>query len=79
MVSVSGKDADTMTDMADALAEIPAKDIKTKDDTAKVLGETVFKTGVENVEDLQAEDPFLEQPVSFCRTSALQLKHSVQH
>lgn len=62
-ISVSSDVLDTAEDMAEAMADIPAKDVKSKDDTAKVLGETVFKGGVEDVEELQAEDPMLEQPV----------------
>lgn len=42
--------------------------MKAKDDTAKVLGETVFKGGVEDVEELQAEDPMLEQPIEDIET-----------
>jgi Ca2+-binding EF-hand superfamily protein len=62
-ISVSSDVLDTAEDMAEAMADIPAKDVKAKDDTAKVLGETVFKGGVEDVEELQAEDPMLEQPI----------------
>jgi Ca2+-binding EF-hand superfamily protein len=54
---------DTAEDMAESMADIPAKDVKSKDDTTKVLGETVFKSGVEDMEELEAEDPFLEQPI----------------
>jgi Ca2+-binding EF-hand superfamily protein len=54
---------DTAEDMADSMADVPAKDIKSKDDTTKVLGETVFKSGVEDMEELEAEDPFMEQPI----------------
>jgi hypothetical protein len=46
---------DTAEDMAEAVADIPARDIKSKDDTTKVLGETVFKSGVEDMEELEAE------------------------
>lgn len=42
--------------------------MKAKDDTAKVLGETVFKGGVEDVEELEAEDPMLEQPIEDIET-----------
>ena len=44
------------------------QDVKAKDDTAKVLGETVFKGGVEDTEELQAEDPMLEQPIEDIET-----------
>ena len=54
---------DTAEDMAESISDVPAKDIKSKDDTTKVLGETVFKDGVEDMEELEAEDPFLEQPM----------------
>eukprot|EP00935_MAST-01C_sp_MAST-1C-sp1_P002230 g2230.t1 len=54
---------DTAEDMAESISDVPAKDIKSKDDTTKVLGETVFKDGVEDMEELEAEDPFLEQPI----------------
>jgi len=47
--------------------------VKAKDDTAKVLGETVFKGGVEDVEELQAEDPMLEQPIEDIETINNQL------
>jgi Ca2+-binding EF-hand superfamily protein len=63
-ISVGSVDLmDTAEDMAESMADVPAKDIKSKDDTAKVLGETVFKSGVEDMEELEAEDPFLEQPI----------------
>merc|ERR1719258_359092 len=67
-ISVSSDVLDTAEDMAEAMADIPAKDVKAKDDTAKVLGETVFKGGVEDVEELQAEDPMLEQPIEDIET-----------
>merc|ERR1719171_957999 len=67
-VSVSSDVLDTAEDMAEAMADVPAKDVKAKDDTAKVLGETVFKGGVEDVEELQAEDPMLEQPIEDIET-----------
>jgi Ca2+-binding EF-hand superfamily protein len=54
---------DTAQDMAETMVDVPAKDIKSVDDTTKVLGETVFKDGIEEMEELQAEDPFLEQPI----------------
>jgi hypothetical protein len=54
---------DTAEDMAESISDVPAKDIKSVDDTAKVLGESVFKTGVEDMEELEAEDPFLQQPI----------------
>ena len=57
---------DTAEDMAESISDVPAKDIKSKDDTTKVLGETVFKDGVEDMEELEAEDPFLEQPMYVC-------------
>merc|ERR1719258_383956 len=56
-ISVSSDVLDTAEDMAEAMADIPAKDVKAKDDTAKVLGETVFKGGVGDVEELQASQP----------------------
>ena len=59
---------DTAEDMAESISDVPAKDIKSKDDTTKVLGETVFKDGVEDMEELEAEDPFLEQPMYVCST-----------
>lgn len=62
-ISVSSDVLDTAEDLAEAMADVPAKDVKAKDDTAKVLGETVFKGGVEDVEELEAEDPMLEQPI----------------
>jgi hypothetical protein len=46
---------DTAKDMAESIADVPAKDIKSKDGTTKVLGETVFKSGVEDMEELEAE------------------------
>lgn len=54
---------DTAEDMAEAMSAVPAKDIKSVDDTTKVLGESVFKSGVEDMEELEAEDPFLQQPI----------------
>jgi hypothetical protein len=75
-ISVGSVDLmDTAEDMAESMADVPAKvidcsahpdgsrfnlcalqqDIKSKDDTAKVLGETVFKSGVEDMEELEAE------------------------
>ena len=62
-ISVSSDVMAEAEDMAEAMADVPAKDVKAKDDTAKVLGETVFKGGVEDVEELEAEDPMLEQPI----------------
>jgi hypothetical protein len=35
--------------MADLMVDVPAKDIKSKDDTMEVLGESVFKSGVEDI------------------------------
>jgi hypothetical protein len=49
-------------DMADSMVDVPAKDIKSKDDTTEVLGESVCKSGVEDMEELEGEDPFMEQP-----------------
>ena len=54
---------DTAQDMAESMVDVPAKDIKSADDTTKVLGETIFKDGVEETEELEAEDPFLETPI----------------
>ena len=56
-------DGTTDEDMADSMVDVPAKDIKSKDDTTEVLGESVCKSGLEDMEELEGEDPFMEQPI----------------
>ena len=54
-----------------------AKDIKSKDDTTEVLGESVCKSGVEDMEELEGEDPFMEQPIEDLGVSTKEEVHFI--